>query len=175
MEEIKIPEGVTVRGEGTLIVVSKGKETVKRSFQYPKVTVKVEGDKIILQTPLMTKREKMMLGSFAAHIKNMFQGVQQPFVYTLKVCSGHFPMNIHVSGNEFIVKNFIGEKIPRVLKIREGVTVKVEGETVTISSPDIERAGQTAGAIELLCKRPGFDKRVFQQGIYITEKAGVPV
>ncbi len=175
VEEIKIPEGVSARLEGALLVVTKGKESMKRIFQDPRIMIKIENDAILLQIPVMTKREKKVIGTFSAHIKNMLQGVQQSFVYKLKVCSGHFPMNISVTNQELIVKNFIGEKIPRVLKIPEGVAVKVEGETITVSSSDIERAGHTAGTIELLCKRPGFDKRVFQQGIYITEKAGIPV
>jgi large subunit ribosomal protein L6 len=84
-------------------------------------------------------------------------------------------MNISITGKQFTVKNFIGEKVPRVMELREGVEVKIEGSDIIISSPDKELAGQTAGAIELLCRRPGFDPRIFQQGIYIIEKAGKPV
>lgn len=175
VEEIKIPEGVSAKFEGSLFIVTKGKESIKRIFQDPRIMIRIENNVILLQTPVMTKKEKKVIGAFRAHMKNMLQGVQQPFMYKLKVCSGHFPMNISMSAQEFIVKNFIGEKVPRVIKIPEGVTVKIEGETISVSSSDVERAGQTAAAIELLCKRTGFDKRVFQQGIYITEKAGIPV
>jgi len=172
VQNIKVPEGVNVKLEGTLLIVSKGKESVSRDFKHPKIEIKSETDKIKFNVELMTKREKTTLGSFTAHVKNMFKGVEKPFVYKLKVCSGHFPMNIKVSGKELSVKNFIGEKVPRVLDVKEGVDVKVEGEVITVTAADKELAGQTAGAIELLCKRPGFDKRIFQQGIYITEKAG---
>jgi large subunit ribosomal protein L6 len=174
-EEIEIPDGTTVQLDGGILTVSKEKETVKRNFANQKIKIKKEGNKIILHVPLMTKKEKTMLGTFTAHMRNMIAGVNKAFVYKLKVCSGHFPMNISVSGRELSVKNFTGEKVPRTLKIRESVEVHVEGDNITVKSSDKEKAGQVAGAIELLCKRPGFDKRVFQQGIYITEKAGKQV
>ena len=39
-----------------------------------------------------------------------------------------------------------------------------------IEANEIELAGQAAGSIEKLSSRTGFDKRIFQQGIFITEK-----
>ena len=79
-------------------------------------------------------------------------------------------MNVSVKNNEFIIKNFIGEKYPRVLKLDPAVKVKVDGEVVVVEASDIEVAGQTAGSIEKLSTRTGFDRRIFQQGIFIIEK-----
>lgn len=174
-EEIEIPEGVTVTEEGTRMTVSKGKAMNTRVFRDPRIKVLKEGNKIVLQAAKATKKEKMQVGTFAAHLRNMIKGVNEQWMYKLKVCAGHFPMNITISGKQFIVKNFVGEKVPRVLELPEGVEVKMEGSDITVTSHDKEIAGRTAGAIELLCRRPGFDPRVFQQGIYIMEKAGKSV
>ena len=172
VEEMEIPEGTSAKFEGTALVVSKGKAMVKRDFHDPRLQLKVEGNKIVLQAAKVTRKEKMQIGTFVAHIKNMLKGVNDPYVYKLRICSGHFPMNIAVSGKTITVKNFVGEKIPRVMIIKDGVDVKMEGTDIIVSSPDKELAGMTAGAIELICRRPGFDPRIFQQGIYIIEKCG---
>jgi len=111
-----------------------------------------------------------LLGTYVAHLNNLFRGVKEGFVYKLKICSGHFPMNVSIKNDEFIIKNFIGEKVPRVLKINSDVKVNIDGEVITIESNNIELAGQTAGSIEKLSSRTGFDKRIFQQGIFIIEK-----
>ncbi len=171
-ECIDVPVGVAAHVDGSLLIVSKGEVVLKRNFRHPKIKVTVAEGKISLHVDVLTRREKTILGSFRAHMKNMIKGVQEPFEYKLKVCSGHFPMNISVSQNKFIVKNFIGEKVPRLLHIDQGIEVKIEGDVIIVTSHDKEKAGRTAGAIEILCSRPGFDKRIFQQGIYIMEKAG---
>jgi large subunit ribosomal protein L6 len=174
-EEIPAIEGVTVQLVENILTVTKDKASVKRNFAHPKIKLKVDTNKVTIVIADMTKREKTSLGTLRAHIKNMMQGVQEPFVYKLKICSGHFPMNVAISNNQLIIKNYIGEKVPRILTLREDVDVKVDGEIITVISPNKESAGQTAGAIEILCSRSGFDKRIFQQGIYITEKAGKAV
>ena len=102
----------------------------------------------------------------------MIKGVQKPYVYTLKICSGHFPMNVSVSGEKFIVKNFLGEKTPRILNVKPGVSVKVEGDHITVESADKGLASQVSADIEQLTRRPGFDTRVFQDGCYIIVKDG---
>ncbi|HLC99276.1 MAG TPA: 50S ribosomal protein L6, partial [Candidatus Nanoarchaeia archaeon] len=81
-------------------------------------------------------------------------------------------MNVSVSGNEFNVANFLGEKTPRKLKIKDGVKVKVEGEFVVVEGIRKEDAGQVAANIEILTKVKGRDRRIFQDGIYIIEKDG---
>ncbi|MBI5003284.1 50S ribosomal protein L6 [Candidatus Woesearchaeota archaeon] len=172
VEEMEIPAGTNAKFEGSILVISKGKAMIKREFHDPRLQLKVEGNKIVLEAPRVTRKEKMQIGTFIAHIKNMLKGVNEPYVYKLRICSGHFPMNIAVTGKAITVKNFVGEKIPRVLTFKEGVEVKIEGQDIIVSSPDKELAGMTAGAIELICRRPGFDPRIFQQGIYIIEKCG---
>ncbi|MBW2974222.1 50S ribosomal protein L6 [Candidatus Woesearchaeota archaeon] len=170
--EIGIPEGASVEIEGPIVrIKGKAGEVAKKLFN-PKIRLTKEGNNLVLKALRSTKREQKLVNTFRAHIKNMLKGSGDSYNYKLKICSGHFPMNVSVKGNEFIVKNFFGEKIPRILKIKEGVTVKVEGDIVLVSSADKELAGQVAADIEHLVKRTRYDLRIFQDGIYITEKAG---
>jgi large subunit ribosomal protein L6 len=84
-------------------------------------------------------------------------------------------MNVSVSNDEIIIKNFLGEKVPRTLALKAGATVKVEGDTVVVESPSKEIAGQVSADIELLTRRIGYDGRIFQDGLWITSKGGKDV
>lgn len=173
-EKIEIPDGIQVTG-GSEIAVKGPKGELKRKFKFPRVDVTVSSKEISISAKNATKREKKIIFTYIAHLNNMLKGVQEPWLYKLKVCASHFPMNVSVSGKEFIVKNFLGEKVPRKIMLKEGVTVKVDGKDVTVESIDKELAGNTASEIELLTTIRGRDLRVFQDGIYIVEKAGKPI
>jgi len=171
-EKIEIPKDVEVKIAGSLISVKGPKGEVSRRLLNPKVNISVKENQILMSSKNATKREKKIIGTFKAHIKNMLKGVVEPFIYKLKICSSHFPMTASVKDNEFSVQNFLGENTPRTLTIKPGVNVKVEGTEVVVESSDRELAGQTAASIEHLCKITNRDRRIFQDGIYIISKAG---
>ena len=172
-EEIEIPEGASANIEGKEIIIKKNNKEVRRKLN-PIIEVKIQGNKIILSCKKTTKKEKKIFGTMKAHIRNMIHGVQKPFVYKLKACSGppnsHFPMQLSMANNVLTIKNFLGEKVPRLLKLKSGVNVKITGTDITVESPDIELAGSTASELELVTNIPNKDQRIFQDGIYITEK-----
>ena len=169
--EIELKAGVTAQLQDNLLKIKGPKGEVSRIFLHPKIKVSLEGNKIVLFAPKSTKREKTMVGSFESHIANMVQGVVEPYVYKLKICSGHFPMSVTVAGHEVVIKNFLGEAVPRKVEIIKGAEVKVNGEEIVVSSPDVEVAGQTAAKIESACRITNRDRRIFQDGCYITHKA----
>ncbi|MFP4567975.1 MAG: 50S ribosomal protein L6 [Candidatus Woesearchaeota archaeon] len=171
-ETIKVPEGCTFTSSKEAMTVKGSKGELSRPLPDKRLVVELSGSELNLTYNNATKREKRMLFTTRAHIRNMFKGVSDGFAYKLKICSGHFPMNVAVKGDVFEIKNFIGEKVPRTLKIKQGVTVKINGDEVVVESLNKELAGQMAGSIEKLTKRPNFDKRIFQDGIYIVEKDG---
>jgi len=173
--KIEIPEGMEVKIDAGLVTVKGKKGECSKKLIDPWIEMKVEGKEVVFTPKKHTKREKTMLWTYVSHFENMLKGASEGHVYRLKICSGHFPMNVSISGNEFIVNNFLGEKKPRIVKIKEGATVKIEGEIVVVESTSKETAGQTAADIETLTKITNRDLRIFQDGIYITEKDGKPV
>lgn len=171
-----------VLGNGVLAVLKEDTLTVKgpkgevsREFRSSSVKIAIIPGKVVLEVKKGTKREKTIIGTFEAHIANMIKGVQEQHTYLLKICSGHFPMNVSVAGKEFVVKNFLGEVVPRKAGIVPGVDVKVTGNDITVSSPNKELAGLMASRIENLCRITNRDRRIFQDGCYITQKAGKAV
>lgn len=171
-KEIEFKE-VTITQDGHILTVKGPKGEVKKKIFNPSVNVTIESDKVLLKPNKKgTKRETKMIKTFVAHINNMIKGVTEGHTYKLKICSGHFPMNVSISNNEFIVKNFIGEKVPRKIPVKEGANVKIEGDVITVTGIDKEIVGQMAASIEELTKRPGFDTRIFQDGIYLIVKDG---
>jgi len=169
---IKIPEGVEVEVDGTRIV-AKGKHgTNERKFNLSSLKIEKKNNEIIVGGEKVTRKEKMRMNTVAAHIANMIKGVQDKFEYKLKVCFSHFPMTVEVKGKEASIKNFLGEKVPRKAKIVNGAEVEVKGDVITVTASDIETAGQTAANLETATRITNRDRRVFQDGIFITSKCG---
>lgn len=169
---MEIPEGVTINFKDNEITVKKDGNELKRVFEFGKVELSISGDELKLLGKQATKRELKMIGTLAAHIKNMIKGVSEEFIYKLEICNVHFPMNVKVDGNHIRIKSFLGEKIDRLSKIVDGSKVNIQGNIIEVTSRDIEVAGQTAANLEQATKVRGRDRRIFQDGIFITEKPG---
>lgn len=171
-EEIPIPEGIEAAVAGSTIQLKGKAGQVERNYSFPGVTITKENSSFVVKSEKATKRENKVVKTIKAHIKNLVMGSQEPFIYTLKVCSGHFPITVTSNDKRLEVKNLFGEKTPRILKLKPGAKVSVEGDQITVSSPDKELSAQVAADIESISMRAGFDSRVFQDGIYITKKGG---
>ena len=171
-KEIELPDNASATIDGQCLLIKGPKGEVSRTLNQQSVKIKLDNKKILLESGRDTKRDKKLVGSLAAHIKNMIKGSLQTHIYTLKICSGHFPMNVSVSGNKLIIKNFFGEKVPRMLQLKDGANVKVEGELIHVAATSKEIAGQVSADIEQLTRRPGYDTRIFQDGCYIISKDG---
>ena len=168
--EIEIPEKIEINIDNGMISAKGTKGGAKKNLLDPKIKISKKDNKILIESKKSSKKEKKIVNTFKAHIKNLIKGVQEGYIYKLKICNSHFPMNVSVQNDEFTVQNFLGEKIPRVLKLKKGTEIKIEGQEITVESPNLELAGQTAASIEKLCKITNRDRRIFQDGIYIYEK-----
>ncbi len=168
---IAVPDGVTASMTGNTVTIRGPKGELSRNFAHPSVNVAIgEGD-ITVSCEYPRIKEKAMVGTFHAHLRNMIHGVTEGYTYQLKVVFSHFPMKVAVKGDKVEVNNYMGGHAPRYADIAPGVTVKVSGADVTVEGIDIEKVGQTAANIERATSRGGFDKRIFQDGIYIVHKS----
>lgn len=166
----EIPDGVDVQVDGDTVTVSAGDETVERTLAHPDVEIRVDDGTVVVSTDRAKRDVKAVVGTFAAHIENMIEGVSSGYEYTMEGFYQHFPMDLAVEGDEFVISNFIGERSPRRISIPEGVDVQVDGEDVVVRGADKEKVGQTAASIEQACHRGNRDPRKFQDGVYITER-----
>ena len=170
--EIEIPQGVNVTLNSFLVTVNGPKGSTMRKFAHPKILIVISENKIMLNTyGSVSKREKKVLNTFTAHLKNMVDGVTIPYLYKLKICSGHFPMNVSIDKETLIIKNFLGEKIPRKVKLTKNVQVSVTGDIISVSSVDKELAGMMSSSIEQSTRITNKDRRKFMDGIWMIEKS----
>jgi large subunit ribosomal protein L6 len=170
-EDIKIPDGVEIAITNNVVQVKGEKGTLSRTLLHPKLVMQVKDNTISLSFSTSSQRkEKALLGTFAAHIKNMILGVTVGFEYKMKTVYSHFPIKTNVEGNEFIIHNFLGERAPRRAKILENVEVEINGDDIKIIGIDKEKVGQTVANIERAAKVTRRDIRVFQDGVYLVSK-----
>ena len=172
-EKIKIPEKVEIQLNGTIVKAKGPKGETEQVIFHPKVSIKKEGNELVLEMESPDSYEKAILYSLKAHLKNLFIGVLSGYVYNLKVCSGHFPITVKADKETVVVSNFLGEKIPRKAKILQHVNVKVQGDQIIVEGTNLNDVSQTAANIEIATRILHRDRRRFQDGIFITSKAGV--
>lgn len=173
--DIAFTDAVQIDVAGDVFKVKGPNGVLERKFLSKVVTISKADKKISLKSDLLSRNGKREMYTFASHIKNMINGVQNSYVYKLKVCSGHFPISVKLEKDKFLITNFFGEKIPRTSYISEGVKVKQEGDIITVEGPDLEKVSQTAANFETATKITNRDRRRFQDGIYLIEKRGVKI
>ncbi len=168
---LKVPVGISVHCTKDLIAVEGKGKSVSRKFIFGDLKVEFKDQIVRISSERNTRRTRTLAGTLEAHTMNLIKGIQfGPCRYQLKICAGHFPMNVSLSGADFIIKNFLGESVPRKIKIPSGVKVKIAGDQITVEADTKEAAGQVAASIEKLTVIKGRDLRIFQDGIYITQK-----
>ncbi|MFA5929812.1 MAG: 50S ribosomal protein L6 [Candidatus Micrarchaeia archaeon] len=157
---MKIPEGTKISAAGNKVTVSGAKGTLVRDFAHPDVKISVKGDEVAVTAPLV------MLNTVEAHIVNMAKGVTDGYHKKIKILFSHFPITVEIKGREMLVKNFLGEKQPRRLRIMGDVKVEAKGQEVTITGISKDDVGQTFANIKSATKIRNRDSRVFQDGFY---------
>ena len=169
--ELELPQGAAFEADGGIVAVKLGGKEASRKFSTRGITFRQEGSRLIIEGFPPTRRMNAMLNTIAGHIRNMLSGMQADYVYRLAVVYSHFPVNVSVKGDLLEIKNFLGEKHPRTAKILPEAKAEVKGKEIFIRSSSKEAAGQTAANIETATKVRGRDRRVYQDGIFIVEKA----
>jgi len=169
---VSIPDQVSVQIEGRTVKVKGPLGSLQEDLSHLPVSIDVDDNKVRLETSWPRKREIGMLGTAAAHVRNMLKGVTQGYRYELRTVYAHFPVTVKVDEKAKVLKieNFTGEKTPRYAKIVEGVKVDVKGEDISVEGIDLKSVSQTAANIQDSTKIKKKDLRVFLDGIYVSGK-----
>jgi len=169
---VSIPDQVSVQVEGRTVKIKGPLGSLQEDLSHLPVSINVNDKKVRLETTWPRKREIGMLGTAAAHVRNMLKGVTQGYRYELRTVYAHFPVTVKVDEKAKVLKieNFTGEKTPRYAKIVEGVKVDVKGEDISVEGIDLKSVSQTAANIQDSTKIKKKDLRVFLDGIYVSGK-----
>jgi large subunit ribosomal protein L6 len=171
--EVALPTGVRVQVAGRTLTAEGPRGKVVRPFPSDVLHVRALEGKLVLELdlPPHRKRSRALLRTWVAHLENIAGGLSRGVEARLKVVAAHFPMKVSVKGDELLIENFLGEKYPRSTRLVAGTTAHVDGEFVTVEGFDLEHVGQSAAAIERTTRIRDYDPRVFQDGIYLIERA----
>jgi large subunit ribosomal protein L6 len=165
--EAKIPAGVTAEADAGVLRVSGPNGKLEKKFDSRTISVAVANGTITVSTSARKSRKGVAsVNTIAAHAKNMVNGVTKGYEKKLTVVFAHFPISVETKGKEVLIKNFLGEKLPRTAKIVDDTKVTVSGQEITVTGPDKEAVGQTAANILESTVVRERDERVFQDGIY---------
>ena len=144
---IAIPAGVDVKLDGRTVTV-KGSKTTLTTDVHPNITVKIEGDEIIVERPNDQKQNRALHGLTRSLIANMVEGVNTGFKKELEVNGVGY--RAAVQGQKLTLT--VGYSHPVEMTVPEGLTAEVNGNKITISGADKQKVGQFAA--EVREKRP---------------------
>lgn len=143
----QLPAGTEVTvADGVIAVKGKGGELRKQLRDEVVVEVK---DGAVHVTPRDDTREaRTMWGTFAAHIRNMVAGVNEPFVKKLSVEGVGY--KVALNGNKLDLN--VGFSHPVSMEVPENLTVEVEKNEITIKGINKEEVGQFAADVRAVKK-----------------------
>src|SRR3989304_5308784 len=91
---ITVPPQVTVEVEGRNVRAHGPLGSLQDDLSHLPVTITVKDSVVELVTRWPRKREAGMLGTAAAHVRNMIRGVNEGYRYSLRTVYAHFPVTV---------------------------------------------------------------------------------
>ena len=171
--KLEIPKEIKLKLEGKKVTVKGTKGTISNDFSHMK-DLEINFSKNIFEISAYFPRKSTVakMGTLKSLVENMMNGVTKGYSYKMKIAYSHFPISVEIKGDKILIKNFIGERSPRITyKAGKDIEIKTTKEDVIIAGLDKNKVGQTAANIQKRCRIRKKDKRVFQDGIYVYEKS----
>ncbi|OII70965.1 60s ribosomal protein l9 [Cryptosporidium ubiquitum] len=179
-ESFRVMEGTTVSVKSRTVTVSGKFGQVTRSFNHLPVDIKLCGNGKVVRIEVWfgTPRHQSAINTVCSAIKNMMVGVMKKFEYKMRLVYSHFPINSNILNNGSLIeiRNFLGEKRVRTVKMLPGVVVEKSNavkDELIITGTDLELVSRSAALIHQCALARNKDIRKFLDGIYVSEKGTV--
>lgn len=175
---VKIPSGITVKLRGRTVIVKGKRGSLKRDFSHLSLELKKEGKKMIkVEVWFADRKQQALVNTVCSHIQNLFKGVTYGFRYKMRAVYAHFPINVIIADNttDVEIRNFIGEKAVRHVKMLKGVSciASIMKDEIYVEGNDIDDVSHCAALIHQSVLVHGKDIRKFLDGIYVSEKTTI--
>jgi len=167
---VEIPQGVTVEVKpGNHVVVKGPKGTLEYTFN-PKLTIKVEDNKVIVERPNDEKQMKALHGTTRALINNMVIGVSKGFEKVLEVKGLGY--RAFVKGKT--LELHLGFSHPVLYQIPDDIQIEVDRDNnIYVRGVDKQKVGQVAAEIRSFRPpEPYKGKGIRYRGERVVLKAG---
>ena len=165
---IKIPAGTeVVVTSDTLTVKGKGGTLVRA--MHPGVSITVANGEALVAPAMKTRLAKALWGTYAAHVRNMVNGVNTPFVKKLQVEGIGY--KAEMAGKQ--IKLTVGFSQPRLVDIPPTLTVAVDKNIISVTGADRDAVGQFAAKVRDIKKpEPYKGKGIRYEGEVVRQKQG---
>ena len=165
---IGLPSGVTITVDPDTITVAGSKGTLTQ-FTMPDITVKQEGDQILVSRANDEPKIRAKHGLMRALLNNMVLGVSTGFSKKLEINGVGF--RVALVGQD--LKMNLGFSHEVIYHLPQGVTAVVEQNTITVTGISKQQVGQVAAEIRALKKpEPYKGKGIKYEGERIIRKSG---
>jgi len=175
---VEIPKDVKVKVNGATISVAGKRGKLVKNFRHALLDIQMRGNKLTVQKWFASKKELALVKTNCTHIENMIKGVTKGYQYKMRSVYAHFPINVTMHNEENVVeiRNFLGEKIVRKVRMEKGVScVNSPGQKdeLILEGNDIELVSKSAALIQQSTTVHDKDIRKFLDGIYVSERTTV--
>jgi len=142
---IKVPEGVKAEIENGKITITGAKGSLDFSCR-PEISVEFSDGEIIVKKVGNSKKAPAFWGTAVRIIEGMIEGVTEGFEKQLELNGVGFRMALQ----EKKIDMALGFSHPVEVNIPEGIEVKIEGNSLTVSGIDKQKVGQFTAEIRAL-------------------------
>ena len=166
---VAIPAGVDVTIDGSTVTVKGPKGELTRTFP-SLITIKKEGDEVIVTRPDDSREAKSFHGLVRTLIANMVEGVSQGFSKKLQLVGVGY--RAAFKGNDLEMQ--LGYSHPVLVEAPEGIKFEVPSQTeIIVTGPSKEQVGQVAANIRKWRKpEPYKGKGIRYEGEHVRRKLG---
>ena len=167
-KSIIIPSGTDVAVLDTELTV-KGKGGTLKKPVHSAVAITIADGMVSVAPATSSRLAKALWGTYAAHVRNMIAGVNEPFKRKLEVQGIGYKVDL--SGNTLTLS--VGFSHPVKMTVPEGLTALVEKNVITISGADRDAVGQFAAIVRAVRKpEPYKGKGIRYEGEVVRHKEG---
>uniref|UniRef100_A0A2K5IEJ4 Large ribosomal subunit protein uL6 n=1 Tax=Colobus angolensis palliatus TaxID=336983 RepID=A0A2K5IEJ4_COLAP len=170
-QTVDIPENVDITLKGRTVIVKGPRGTLQRDFNHSNIELSLLGKKkkrLRVDKWWGNRKELATVRTICSHVQNMIKGVTLGFRYKMR--------SVYENGSLVEIRNFLGEKYIRRVRMRTGVACSVsqaQKDELILEGNDIELVSNSAALIQQATTVKNKDIRKFLDGIYVFEKGTV--